>query len=36
MYVDILILAILSARPQHGYEIKKSVQQVVGGCRYPE
>lgn len=31
MYVDILILANLAARPQHGYEIKKSVEQVVGG-----
>jgi DNA-binding PadR family transcriptional regulator len=30
VYVDILILAILTAHPQHGYEIKKSVQQVAG------
>jgi DNA-binding PadR family transcriptional regulator len=30
MYVDILILAILTSRPYHGYEIKKSVQQVAG------
>jgi len=30
MYVDILILANLAERPQHGYEIKKSVEQVVG------
>lgn len=31
MYSDILILANLANRPQHGYEIKKSVEQVVGG-----
>ena len=31
MYTDILILANLATRPQHGYEIKKSVEQVVGG-----
>lgn len=31
MYSDILILANLAIRPQHGYEIKKSVEQVVGG-----
>lgn len=31
MYTDILILANLASRPQHGYEIKKSVEQVVGG-----
>ena len=30
MYVDILILANLTFRPQHGYEIKKSVEQVHG------
>lgn len=30
MYVDILILAILTERPQHGYEIKKNVGQVLG------
>ncbi len=30
MYVDILILSYLSVRPQHGYEIKKSVEQVLG------
>jgi DNA-binding PadR family transcriptional regulator len=30
VYVDILILAMLSTRPQHGYEIKKNVQQVIG------
>ncbi len=30
MYVDILILAYLSARPQHGYEIKRNVEQVLG------
>ena len=30
MYVDIIILANLAMRPQHGYEIKKSVEQVHG------
>jgi DNA-binding PadR family transcriptional regulator len=30
MYVDIIILANLAFRPQHGYEIKKSVEQVQG------
>jgi DNA-binding PadR family transcriptional regulator len=30
VYVDILILANLTFRPQHGYEIKKSVEQVHG------
>ncbi len=28
MYVEIIILAILDTRPQHGYEIKKNVEQV--------
>lgn len=30
MYVDILILAHLANRPQHGYEIKKNVGRVLG------
>jgi DNA-binding PadR family transcriptional regulator len=30
MYVDIIILANLAVRPQHGYEIKKSVERVLG------
>ena len=30
MYVDILILANLIVRPQHGYELKKHVEQVLG------
>lgn len=29
MYSDILILAMLSRKPMHGYEIKKSVEQVL-------
>lgn len=31
MYVEILILAHLMNRPHHGYEIKKSVERVLGG-----
>ena len=31
MYVHILILAHLSDRPAHGYEIKKSVERILGG-----
>jgi DNA-binding PadR family transcriptional regulator len=31
MYAEILILALLRQRPQHGYEIKKSVEQAVAG-----
>lgn len=31
MYVDLIILANLAMRPQHGYEIKKRVGQVLGG-----
>jgi DNA-binding PadR family transcriptional regulator len=31
MYAEILILAMLRQRPQHGYEIKKSVEQAVAG-----
>lgn len=30
MYVDILTLAHLSARPAHGYEIKKAVERTLG------
>ena len=29
MYVDILILAILHQRPQHGYELKKAIEAVT-------
>jgi DNA-binding PadR family transcriptional regulator len=31
MYAEIVILATLRARPQHGYEIKKSVERSLGG-----
>jgi DNA-binding PadR family transcriptional regulator len=31
MYAEIIILASLGARPQHGYEIKKNVEQALGG-----
>ena len=31
MYSEIVILAMLRQRPQHGYEIKKSLEQVLGG-----
>ncbi len=31
MYVDILILSHLASRPSHGYEIKKSVERILGG-----
>jgi DNA-binding PadR family transcriptional regulator len=31
MYAEIVILAMLQQRPQHGYEIKKSIEQVFGG-----
>lgn len=31
MYAEILILAILRSKPQHGYEIKKNVDRVLGG-----
>jgi DNA-binding PadR family transcriptional regulator len=31
MYTDILILVMLSSGPMHGYEIKKRVEQVLGG-----
>ena len=30
MYVDILILSHLVVRPSHGYEIKKSVERILG------
>jgi DNA-binding PadR family transcriptional regulator len=31
MYAEIVILASLGARPQHGYEIKKTVERALGG-----
>src|SRR5258708_34998928 len=31
MYAEIVILAMLRQRPQHGYEIKKGIEQVLGG-----
>ena len=31
MYSDILILVMLENKPMHGYEIKKRVEQVLGG-----
>ncbi len=31
MYAEIVILAMLRQRPQHGYEIKKGIAQVFGG-----
>jgi DNA-binding PadR family transcriptional regulator len=31
MYSDIVILMMLSNQPMHGYEIKKRVEQVLGG-----
>jgi DNA-binding PadR family transcriptional regulator len=31
VYVEILILAHLTNRPAHGYEIKKSVERTLGG-----
>jgi DNA-binding PadR family transcriptional regulator len=31
-YVDILILQNLVARPAHGYEVKKSVERIMGGA----
>lgn len=31
MYAEIVILAMLRQRPQHGYEIKKSIEQAFGG-----
>ncbi len=31
MYAEIVIPAMLRQRPQHGYEIKKGIEQVFGG-----
>jgi DNA-binding PadR family transcriptional regulator len=31
MYAEIVILAMLRQRPQHGYEIKKGIEQAFGG-----
>ena len=31
MYAEIVILATLKTRPQHGYEIKKGVERALGG-----
>src|SRR5260370_32826762 len=31
MYAEIVILAMMRQRPQHGYEIKKGIEQVFGG-----
>ena len=31
MWVDVLILASLRAQPRHGYEIKRSIEQIFGG-----
>jgi DNA-binding PadR family transcriptional regulator len=31
MYAEIVILATLSTKPQHGYEIKKGVERALGG-----
>jgi DNA-binding PadR family transcriptional regulator len=31
MYAEIVILGMLRQRPQHGYEIKKGIEQVFGG-----
>jgi DNA-binding PadR family transcriptional regulator len=31
MYADILILAVLQTEPQHGYEIKKNIERILGG-----
>ncbi|HEX6554831.1 MAG TPA: PadR family transcriptional regulator [Ktedonobacteraceae bacterium] len=31
MYADILILAMLQSEPQHGYEIKKNIERILGG-----
>ena len=32
MYSEIVILAMLANHPMHGYEIKKSVEQVLNHC----
>ena len=31
MYFDILMLRVLADQPRHGYEIKKSVERILGG-----
>jgi DNA-binding PadR family transcriptional regulator len=31
MYSEIVILALLQQRPQHGYELKKCIEQALGG-----
>jgi DNA-binding PadR family transcriptional regulator len=31
MHSEIVILAMLRQRPQHGYELKKGIEQVLGG-----
>lgn len=31
MYSEIVILAMLRQRPQHGYELKKCIEQALGG-----
>jgi DNA-binding PadR family transcriptional regulator len=32
MYAEIVILAMLRTKPQHGYEIKKNLERVFGGA----
>src|SRR5687768_4928918 len=32
MYNEIVILAMLRQRPQHGYELKKGIEQALGGA----
>lgn len=32
MYAEIVILATLRSKPQHGYEIKKRVERILGGA----
>jgi DNA-binding PadR family transcriptional regulator len=32
MYIEIVILALLRQRPQHGYELKKSITVALGGA----
>jgi len=31
VYFDILMLRVLADEPQHGYEIKKRVERILGG-----
>jgi DNA-binding PadR family transcriptional regulator len=31
MYAEILILAMLRQQPQHGYELKKGIERILGG-----